>query len=265
MWIDAHLHLDSAEFDADRDDVVARATAAGVGLLVTAGTSLDGSRRAIALAERHPQVQAAVGIHPESAAAADTAALQSLEAAARHPRVVAIGEIGLDYLHDTPHRNAQAKAFRAQVTLARRLGLPVVVHDREAHDDVERILHEEGADRVVLHCFSGSVEMAARCAAAGWMISLAGPVTFRNAGALRDVARAVPADRLLIETDAPYLSPVPVRGRRCEPAFLLHTARALADLRGLPLEALGTILELNARRVFGVSLEESRLRDDERG
>lgn len=252
MWIDAHLHLDSADFDPDRDAVVARAAAADVGLMVSAATSVEGAEGALTLARRYPGVRAAVGVHPEHAGALDAAALEALAGLARDPSVVAVGEIGLDYVRGAANKSAQIDAFRAQVRLARRLGLPVVVHDREAHEDVERILMDEGASGVVLHCFSGPPEMAARCAAAGWMISLAGPVTFRNAGTLREVARIVPEDRLLVETDAPYLSPVPMRGRRCEPAFVLHTARAIAALRRIPPESLQVVVERNARRVFGV-------------
>ena len=253
MWIDAHLHLDAAEFDADRDDVVARALAAGVELMVSAATTVAGADRVLGLARRYPSVRAALGIYPEHAAEADAAALDTLERLARDAAVVAIGEIGLDYVRGAATKPAQADVFRAQVRLARRLDLPVVVHDREAHDDVERILLEEGASKVVLHCFSGPPEMAARCAGRGWMISLAGPVTFRNAGSLRDVARLLPDDRLLVETDAPYLSPVPMRGRRCEPAFLLYTAREVAHLRGTTLAALESAIERNVRRTFGVS------------
>ncbi len=264
MWIDAHLHLDAAEFEADRDDVVARAAAAGVGLMVSAATSVAGAERVLALTRRYPGVLAAVGVHPERAGEVDAAAIEALERLARDASVVAIGEIGLDYARGAAAKAAQIDAFRAQVRLASRLDLPVVVHDREAHDDVERILRDEAASKVVLHCFSGSPEMAARCAAAGWMISLAGPVTFRNAGTLRDVARALPEDRLLTETDAPYLSPVPVRGRRCEPAFVVHTARAIAELRGISPGALEAAVERNARRLFGVSEERSPTESAER-
>jgi TatD DNase family protein len=255
MLVDAHLHLDAPAFDADRGAVLARAEAAGVGLMVSAGTSLEGSRQALALAERYPRVRAAVGVHPESADRVDDDALEALGALARHPRVVAIGEVGLDYVRARVARPRQVSAFRAQVRLAVRAGLPVVVHDREAHEDVERILREEGAVRVVCHCFSGPPETAVRWAEAGWTISLAGPLTFAHAGSLRDVARRVPPDRLLVETDAPYLAPAPMRGRRCEPAFLVHTVRALAELRGVEYDRVEAILERNARAVFGVPEE----------
>lgn len=251
MLVDAHLHLDAQAFDADLDAVVARAASAGVGLMISAGTTLDGSRRALSLATRHPQVRAAVGIHPDAAASVDEAALQALDVLARDPLAVAIGEVGLDYVRCTVPRPTQIAAFRAQVRTAVRRGLPVVVHNRGAHEDVERILRGEGAVRVVCHCYSGDAETAVRWAEAGWMISFAGPLTFANAGALRDIARRLPADRLLVETDAPYLAPVPMRGRRCEPAFLVHTARALADLRGVRYDMLEAVLEQNARAVFG--------------
>lgn len=264
MWIDAHLHLDAAEFESDRDEVVARAASAAVGWMVSAATTVAGAERVVALTRRYPAVRAAVGVHPERAGEVDAAAIDALERLARDRAVVAIGEIGLDYVRGAATKTAQIDAFRAQVRLARRLDLPVVVHDREAHDDVEGILGEEGASKVILHCFSGPPEMAARCAAAGWMVSLAGPVTFKNAGSLRDVARALPDDRLLVETDSPYLSPVPVRGRRCEPAFVVHTARAIAALRGVPLRTFEAVVERNASRAFGVSEERSPSGSDER-
>lgn len=259
MWIDAHAHLDAPAFDADRDEVVARAASAGVALMVSAGTSVDGSRRALALAERYSSVVAAVGIHPEASGNATQADFEALATLARHPRVVAIGEVGLDYYRDHAPRTHQIEAFRSQIRLAREADLPLVVHDREAHEDVEQILREEGAARVVLHCFSGTPDMALRCAAAGWMISFAGPLTFAKSAGLREVARALPIDRLLVETDAPYLAPEPFRGRRCEPAFLVHTARALAAARGTDSASLETALAQNARSVFALSDEAIRL------
>jgi TatD DNase family protein len=264
VWIDAHLHLDAPEFDADRNDVVARAEAAGVGLMVTAATTTAGARLALELARRYSMLRVAVGIHPEHAGEFAAGALDELAHLARDEAVVAIGEIGLDYARAGTAKEAQQEAFRQQIRLARRLDLPAVVHDREAHDDVERILFEERASKVILHCFSGTAAMAARCAAAGWMISLAGPVTFRNAGSLREVARMVPDDRLLLETDAPYLSPVPVRGRRCEPAFVVHTGKAVAALRSVSSDAVERAVERNARAVFSVSADRVRRGSAER-
>ena len=250
MWTDTHLHLDDAAFDEDRDAVVARAAAAGVRTMICAGTSVEGSRRAIALAERYPDVWATVGIHPGAAASADAAAFQALAELARHPRVVAVGETGLDYVHERAPRRVQADAFTKHVRLAREAGLPLVIHNREASEDVERILTDGGACAVVMHCFTGGPDLAVRWAEVGWMISLAGPLTFAKAGALREVARRVPADRLLVETDAPYLAPVPVRGRRCEPAFVVHTAHMLAALRDISADALAAVLAENGARVF---------------
>jgi TatD DNase family protein len=250
MWSDAHLHLDAPPFDSDRDAVVARAREAGVTVLVSAGTTVDGSRRTIALAEHYPCVLAAVGIHPDAAETATPEALAALAGLARHPRVVAIGEVGLDYVRTPAGRDRQRDAFQAQLALAREAGLPVVVHDREAHDDVEAMLRDAGCRAVVLHCFSGGLAMAQRCAARGWMLSLAGPLTFPRSSTLRAVAAAVPLDRLLVETDAPYLAPVPVRGRRCEPAFVVHTAAALAHARGMAPAALAAALRENIGRVF---------------
>ncbi len=250
MWVDAHLHLDAPAFDADRDAVIARAVAAGVRLMVSAGTSIVGSRRTITFAEQHPEVVAAVGIHPEAAAEATPASLDALREMVGHPRTVAVGEVGLDYYREAVPRREQVEAFRAQVRLAREVGLPLVVHDREAHGDVDRILEDEGVTQVILHCFSGTPERALRCAAAGWTLSLAGPLTFARPGALREVARVVPLDRVLVETDAPYLAPAPFRGRRCEPAFLPYTARALAALRELEGQALARQIMENARRLF---------------
>jgi TatD DNase family protein len=250
MWIDAHLHLDAPEFDSDLEAVLGRAAAAGIRLMVMAGTSVERSRRALALAAQHQQLRVAVGIHPASADTADARALEDVAALAGDPRAIAIGEVGLDYARERVPRRVQVEVFRAQVRLARRVGLPLVVHTRDAFDDVERILNEEGSTGAIAHCFTGTPETAMRWAAAGWMLSFAGPLTFANADSLREAARCVPADRILVETDAPYLAPVPVRGRRCEPAFLIHTARVLADLRGVPIDSLEAAVEDNARRIF---------------
>ncbi len=249
-WMDTHVHLDDAAFDPDRDAVIARAAAAGVAAMICAGTSVEGSRRAVSLAERHPQVFAAVGVHPQRAASLTGAAVHELEALVRHPRVVAIGETGLDFARGRADAAAQHRAFAAHARLAREAGLPLVVHNREASEDVERILDNEGVCAVVMHCFTGSPDLAVRWALAGWMISVAGPLTFPKSEALREAARRVPLDRLLVETDAPYLSPVPMRGRRCEPSFVVHTARALAGLRQMSDEALASALADNTARAF---------------
>ena len=250
MWVDAHLHLDDTAFDLDRDAVIARAREAGVRWMVSAGTSLAGSRRVLELAGRHPQVAAAVGIHPATAAEATPDGLAALAALARHPRVCAIGEVGLDYFRDQVPRDAQKAAFRAQIRLAAEVNLPLVVHDREAHADVDRLLAEEDAGPVVLHCFTGPAERAMRCAAAGWMLSFAGMLTFPRSSELREAAQEIPLECVLVESDAPYLAPIPHRGRRCEPSYVAATARVLAELRGMDLGALAMQIAANARRVF---------------
>ncbi len=254
MWVDAHLHLHDPAFDADRDAVIERGVAAGVGCMVSAGTSVETSLRAVELAERCASVWAAVGVHPASAGTVALSGLERLRELLGHPRVVAVGEIGLDYVRAGTPRSVQVDFFRAQVRLAQQEGLPVVVHNRAADEDVERILREEGATRVLLHCFTGSGDLAERWAAMGWVLSFAGPLTFATAETIREAARRAPAEAFLVETDAPYLAPVPARGRRCEPAHLLNTARALAAVRRVSLESLEGQVEATARRVFAPRL-----------
>jgi TatD DNase family protein len=249
---DTHAHLHFPEYAHDLDAVLARARAAGVTRQVTVGTDVDTSRAAVALAGRERDVWASVGVHPHDAARADAAALAEIERLAGAPRVVAVGEIGLDYFRDLSPRDVQLAAFRRQLELAARLGKPVIVHCREAHDDVLRILGEARVAAGVMHCFSGDVDVARRCLDLGLVISLAGPVTYPNARALPAVARFVPGDRLVIETDCPFLPPQGYRGKRNEPAYLAITAARVAELRGEPIEALAARLTDNARRLFGV-------------
>lgn len=251
---DSHAHLNDEQFAADLPAVLASARAAGVETILNVGYDLPASRAAAALAAGRPGLYAAVGIHPHDAAGYDEAAEKELRRLARAEKVVAIGEIGLDYYRELSPRPTQAEAFRRQIRLARALRLPIVVHDREAHEDTLRILREERASEVggILHCFSGSWEMARQCLDLGFYISLAGPVTFRNAVRPREVARRVPADRLLVETDAPYLAPEPHRGRRNEPAFVALTLRAIAALREVPAEELAEQTYQNACRVLGL-------------
>ncbi|MBI4269320.1 MAG: TatD family hydrolase [Candidatus Rokubacteria bacterium] len=252
---DTHAHLHFPEYAADLPGVLARARAAGVRRMLTIGTDVETSRAAVALAGREPDVWAAVGIHPHDAASADDTALAELERLAGVARVVAIGETGLDFFRDLSPREAQARAFRAQLALARRLGKPVVVHCRDAHAETLAILAEArvGDTGGIMHCFSGDLDVARRCLDLGLLISLAGPVTYPKARALPDVARAVPADRLVIETDCPFLPPQPHRGKRNEPAYLTITAACVAELRGEPLEALAARTTANARALLRVS------------
>jgi TatD DNase family protein len=255
---DTHLHLDDEAFDQDREAMLDRARAAGVRAFVTVGTSLESSRRAIALAEHSSDVYAAVAIHPHEAPAATPEALETLAALARHPRVVAIGETGLDYYRDFAPKDVQAQAFRDHLALARRLDLPVIVHNRDAHWDVLRILGEEAPTRVILHCFSGAVDIARRCVDRGYYLGLGGPLTYRNARRTLDVAAFVPPDRLLLETDAPYLPPEPHRGRRNEPSYLPLIAGAAARARGVAAGTVAELTAMNAREAFGLARAATR-------
>jgi TatD DNase family protein len=249
---DTHAHLHFPEFAGDLDAVLARARAAGVRRMLTIGTDVATSCAAAALAQCEPDVWAAVGIHPHEAADADDAALAEIERLASAPRVVAIGETGLDFFRDRAPREAQTRAFRAQVALARRLGKPVLVHCRDAHAETLALLAADGAlERGgIMHCFSGDLALARRCIELGLLVSLAGPVTYPKPGALPEVARMIPADRLVVETDCPFLPPQPYRGKRNEPAYLAITAARVAELRGEPLADLAARMSENARALF---------------
>jgi len=251
---DTHAHLHFPDFATDLDAVLERARAAGVRRLVTVGTDVAMSQAALALAHACEHVWASAGIHPHDASAADEAALAEIERLARDPRVVAVGEIGLDFFRDLSPRPAQQAVFRRLLDVARRVGKPVIVHCREAHDAVLAALGEGGVGEVggIMHCFSGDVAIARRCLDLGLVVSLAGPVTYPNARALPDVARFVPADRLVVETDCPYLPPQGHRGRRNEPAYLALTAARVAALRGEPLADAARRLTETARAVFRV-------------
>jgi len=247
----AHLHLD--EFDADRAEVLARARAAGVDGFLTVGIDAEDSGKAVALAEAEPDVWATVGIHPHEAATADEAALERLRRLALHStRVVAVGETGLDYYRNLAPREVQLGAFRRQIALARELGRPLVIHCREAHADLLAVLREERAAEVggIMHCFSGDAAHALACLDLGFLISIAGPVTYPNARKLPEVVRAVPLDRLVVETDCPFLPPQPYRGKRNEPAFMIHTAERVAGLAGVPIEELAVRFTENGRRLL---------------
>jgi len=251
---DTHAHLHFPEFDADREAMLARAREAGVRRMVTIGTETTTSRAAVALAAREADVWATVGVHPHDAAAADETALAEIERLAAESRVVAIGEIGLDYFRNLSPVEDQQRVFRALLAMARRIRKPVIVHCRDAGDDVLKILAEEHVTEMggIMHCFSGDVVMARRCLDLGLLISLAGPLTYPNARALPDVARFVPADRLVIETDCPFLPPQGHRGQRNEPAYLAVTAARVAELRGEPLDAMAARLSANACGLLGI-------------
>jgi TatD DNase family protein len=251
--VDTHAHLHFPELAADLDGVLERARDAGVIAMVTIGTDRETNPAAVALAESRAGVYATVGIHPHDAAAATEADFEAMERLARDSaRVVALGEMGLDFFRNLSPRDVQETVLRRQLGMARRLGKPVVIHCRDAHPEALAILAEERAGEVggVMHCFSADVEVARRCLDLGLAISLAGPVTYKNAKALPDVARFVPADRLVLETDCPFLPPHPHRGRRNEPAWVAITAARVAELRGVTLESLGELTSENARRLF---------------
>ena len=249
---DSHAHYLSEAFDEDREALLTQLLSTDVSGIVEAGTTAADSKKAVALSEKFPRLWATVGIHPAETATAEDDHLAVLQALATHNKVVAIGEIGLDYHYEADNpREKQQVWFRRQLALARECSLPVVIHDREAHEDVLNILKEYRPTGVV-HCFSGSVEMANEILKLGMHIGIGGVVTFKNARKLVDVAQQVPLDRLLLETDAPYLAPVPLRGHRCDSSMIVHTAAVIASLRGLTTQAIIDIAADNARRLYGI-------------
>jgi TatD DNase family protein len=251
-FTDSHAHLTLDAFDADRDDVIARARLAGLKHVCTIGSLARDAEAALGLAEAHDFICCAAGLHPHDAKLWDQGSAPRLEALAGHPRLMAIGEIGLDFHYDHSPRGAQREAFREQIRLARRLRLPIVIHTREAHEDTLRILEEEKADEVggIFHCFSGNAEMARFAVERGFRISFSGSLTFKNASELREVARDVPPELLLTETDAPFLSPHPHRGKRNEPARVLDVAARLAEIYGMSAEAMGDLTTRNFERAL---------------
>ncbi len=253
MIVDSHCHLDFPDFAAELDAVVARARAAGVGRMVTIGTRVRRSGEVRAIAERFDDVFCSVGTHPHNAGEEADVTLDELLREADHPKVVAIGEAGLDYHYDTAPREAQHAGFRRHIEAARRTGLPLVIHAREADEDVAAILEEEsarGAFAFVLHCFTAGPELARRAVALGGYVSFSGILTFKSGAPLREIAAELPADRILVETDAPYLAPNPWRGKRNEPSYVVETARILAETRGVPVEDIAALTTGNFFRLF---------------
>lgn len=252
--IDSHAHLDMKDFDEDRDEVLDRAARAGVVRVLNPGFNLESSRRSVSLARAHDRVFAAVGVHPHDARSHGMEDEPLYHAWTEEPRVVAVGEIGLDYYRDLSPRDVQQAVFRRFIGIAREVRKPIIVHVREAYDDALRILREERASEVggVMHCFSGGWPEARECLRMGLLISFAGPVTYPNAGRLRESAKMVPLDMLLVETDAPYLSPQQYRGKRNEPGYVVEVAREIARLRGVGLRRVCEAVTSNASRVFGI-------------
>lgn len=256
MLVDSHCHLDFERFDADRDEVVARAEAAGVGQIIVPALDLENVAAVLALADRYPGVYAAIGVHPNSAAGWEDGWLEQLRSLAGHEKVVAIGEIGLDYYWDKTPVEVQQRAFSRQLALAAELELPVIVHNRESDADVIRLLAASplaGRARAgVLHSFSAPWETAAAGLDLGFYLGFTGPVTFKKADDLRRVAARVPLERLLVETDAPFLTPQPHRGKRNEPAYVAYVAEKVAELHGLSPAALAKATSANAARLFSL-------------
>ena len=253
MLIDSHCHLDYFS-EGERPAVLERARAAGVGEMVTIGTRLSRAAEQLALAETVPGLWCTVGTHPHYAAEDGLPDEQALVDLAAHERVIGIGEAGLDYFYDRAAHDVQAEAFRRQIRAARRAGVPICIHTRDADEDTYAILKDEqdqgGALAFLLHCFSSGRSLAERAVAIGGYVSFSGILTFPKSGALRDVAASLPAERLLVETDAPYLAPVPFRGKRNEPSYVAHTAKVLAESRGLSEAALAELTTANFRRLF---------------
>jgi TatD DNase family protein len=256
--VDTHCHLDAQYYPEGCDAALQRARDAGVGAFVAIGVgdTLEAARNAIAVAERRSDVWASIGLHPHDAKVGTDAMLEELEQMARGERVVAVGEWGLDYHYDSSPREAQRRVFREGVRLARRVRKPIVVHTREAAEDTLAILEEEGAREVggIIHCFSEDRAFAERALALDLDVSFSGIVTFKNAKAVQEVAAWAPLDRILVETDSPYLAPIPFRGKTNEPSYVVHTARKVAELRGVTVEEVAEATTANARRRLGVSV-----------
>jgi len=252
--IDTHAHLDAEQFRDDLDAVVSRARRFGLVSMVTVGIEPADWPATLDIAAHYPEVYPAVGIHPNSADQTNDATLAELESlcrTAQPKRIVGLGETGLDYYREFVPHDVQRASFRKHLELSRSLDLPVIIHDRDAHEDVLRILREDGKDTYgVMHSFSGDLEMAQECIRLGYMISLSGPVTFRKATDKHEIARKVPLEWLLVETDCPYLTPEPYRGRRNEPGYVAYTARAIAELRGTALDSIADATTSNALRLF---------------
>ncbi|MEO3385880.1 TatD family hydrolase [Mesorhizobium sp. CAU 1741] len=253
MLVDSHCHLDFPDFAEERDAIVSRALAAGIGRMVTISTRVRRFAEIRAIAETYPQVYCSVGTHPHNADEELDVTVDDLVDAARHPKVVAIGEAGLDYFYDNAPRDAQAQGLRTHIEAARRTGLPLVIHSRDADDDMAAILEQEtgkGAFPFVLHCFSSGRELAERGVTLGGYVSFSGILTFKRSQDLRDIARDIPRDRLLVETDAPYLAPQPYRGKRNEPAYVAETAKVLADTLGISTDDVARLTTDNFFRLF---------------
>ncbi len=254
MLFDSHAHMDDRAFAEDRDPLIAGLPEKGVGLIMNPGCSLASSRNAVALAEQYPHVYAAVGSHPDAADEVSESVLEEYRKLCKlHSKVKAIGEIGIDYHYEDIPRDIQLRAFRMQMELARELKLPVIVHEREAHEDGMAVVREFPEVCGVFHCFSGSAEMAKWLVSRGWYIGFTGVLTFKNARKALEAAAAIPLDRILLETDCPYMAPVPHRGKRNDPGYLPFMAEKLAQLRSISPEEAAAITTENAKRLYRIN------------
>jgi TatD DNase family protein len=254
LLFDTHVHLNAEQFNEDVEEVMERAKEAGVEYMVVVGFDRPTINRALELVEKYDFLYASVGWHPVDAIDMEEEDLQWIEELASHPKVVAIGEMGLDYHWDKSPKSVQQEVFRKQIQLAKRVNLPIIIHNREATQDIVDILREENAQEVggIMHCFSGSAEVAQQCIDMNFYISLGGPVTFKNAKKPKEVAREIPLDNMLVETDCPFLAPHPYRGKRNEPAYVRLVAQQIAEIKEISVEEVEEITTENAKRLFGI-------------
>jgi len=254
LLVDSHAHLDGQQYDADREATIQRAVQQGISHILTVGCDLASSAASVELAQHYRQIFAAVGVHPHDATEIDDESLTRLKELLDQPKVVALGEIGLDFYRDRSPREVQRQAFRRQIRLAKKVGKPLIIHDRDAHDEVLQILTEEAADEIggVMHCFSGDLAMARKCLELGFYLSFPGTITYPKNDAARAVVKAIPIDRMLVETDCPYLAPQKFRGKRNEPAYVRHTAEKIAAIKGLSLDDVARVTSRNCFDLFGI-------------
>ena len=253
MLFDTHAHLNDPAFDADREELLSGLTAKGIGLVMNAGCSLESSRDIIRMAEQYPWLYASVGSHPDSADEVNEDVIEAYRQLCRHEKVKAIGEIGLDYYYEDIPREIQKKAFRMQMELARELNMPVIIHERDAHDDGMAIVKEFPSVKGVFHCYSGSAEMARQLVNMGWYIGFTGVLTFKNARKAVETAASIPLDRIVLETDCPFMAPEPYRGKRNDPGYLPRMAEKLAEIRGISVDEVCRITYENGKRLYRIS------------
>ncbi len=254
MLFDSHAHLNDERFHKDRDEIIKRAKESGISYIMNPGADFESSVSAVELANKYDMIYAAVGIHPHDAKTLDDMTLQLIKGMTKKPKVMAIGEIGLDYHYDHSPREVQKKWFREQIRLAKEVNLPIIIHDREANNDVMNILKEERAfdTGVLMHCYSGSAELAKQYVKLGAFISIAGPITFKNARKTVEVVKEIPLDYMMIETDSPYLTPVPFRGKRNESSYVRFVAEKIAEIKNISLEEVASRTTENAKKFFGI-------------